>query len=69
MLMRADAGRLPFKSGSLAAIHAGAAMHCWPNPTAAVRTSQIHLHRQHAVLNVNGGTALSYEMLWHQHCS
>ncbi|KAK9844600.1 hypothetical protein WJX74_004440 [Apatococcus lobatus] len=36
MLMRADAGRLPFKSGSLAAIHAGAAMHCWPNPTAAM---------------------------------
>ncbi|KAK9861511.1 hypothetical protein WJX84_008820 [Apatococcus fuscideae] len=36
MLVRADAGRLPFKSGSLGAIHAGAAMHCWPDPTAAM---------------------------------
>jgi ubiquinone/menaquinone biosynthesis C-methylase UbiE len=29
-------GRLPFATGSLAAVHAGAAIHCWPNPTAAM---------------------------------
>lgn len=37
--MRLDAGRLPFETGSLAAIHAGAAMHCWPNASLAVRFS------------------------------
>ena len=36
MLLRADVGRLPFKSESLGAIHAGAALHCWPNPSQAV---------------------------------
>jgi hypothetical protein len=36
MLLRADVGRLPFATGSVAALHAGAAIHCWPNPTAAV---------------------------------
>ena len=35
-LLRADAGRLPFATGSVAAIHAGAAIHCWPDPMAAV---------------------------------
>ena len=35
-LLRADVGRLPFKTGTLAGIHAGAALHCWPNPLAAV---------------------------------
>lgn len=35
ILLRADVGRLPFPTGSVAAIHAGAAIHCWPNPTAA----------------------------------
>lgn len=35
VLLRADIGRLPFASGSLAAIHAGAALHCWPNPQLA----------------------------------
>ena len=34
--MRADAGRLPFPTGSVAAIHAGAALHCWPDPAAAL---------------------------------
>lgn len=29
-LVRADAARLPFQSASLAAVHAGAALHCWP---------------------------------------
>jgi SAM-dependent methyltransferase len=28
-------GRLPFPTGSVAAIHAGAAIHCWPNPQAS----------------------------------
>merc|ERR1719183_612693 len=30
MLVRADAGALPLQTGSVDAIHAGAAMHCWP---------------------------------------
>jgi SAM-dependent methyltransferase len=34
--VRADVGRLPFATGSVDAIHAGAAMHCWPNPQAAM---------------------------------
>ena len=29
-LVRADAARLPFQSGGLDAVHAGAALHCWP---------------------------------------
>ncbi len=32
LLLRADVGRLPFATGSVAGIHAGAAIHCWPNP-------------------------------------
>lgn len=36
LFVRADVGRLPFASGSLDAVHAGAAMHCWPSPSAAV---------------------------------
>ncbi|GFH16386.1 methyltransf_11 domain-containing protein, partial [Haematococcus lacustris] len=36
MLLRADVARLPFETGSVAAIHAGAAIHCWPNPQAAL---------------------------------
>ncbi|KAF9682529.1 hypothetical protein SADUNF_Sadunf05G0118500 [Salix dunnii] len=36
ILVRADIARLPFISGSLDAIHAGAAIHCWPSPSAAV---------------------------------
>ena len=34
--MRADVARLPFATGSVAAVHAGAAIHCWPNPQAAL---------------------------------
>lgn len=34
--VRADIGRLPFATGSVDAIHAGAAIHCWPNPQAAM---------------------------------
>ena len=34
--VRADVGRLPFATASLDAVHAGAAMHCWPSPSAAV---------------------------------
>ncbi|PIM99536.1 Demethylmenaquinone methyltransferase [Handroanthus impetiginosus] len=36
ILVRADISRLPFASGSIDAVHAGAALHCWPSPSAAV---------------------------------
>eukprot|EP00897_Mesotaenium_endlicherianum_P007927 jgi/Mesen1/7162/ME000037S06522 len=35
-LVRADVARLPFTTGSLAGVHAGAAIHCWPQPASAV---------------------------------
>ncbi|KAL8497740.1 hypothetical protein ACS0TY_021173 [Phlomoides rotata] len=35
-LVRADISRLPFSSGSVDAVHAGAALHCWPSPSNAV---------------------------------
>ncbi|GAY56686.1 hypothetical protein CUMW_173790 [Citrus unshiu] len=31
-LVRADVCRLPFASGFVDAVHAGAALHCWPSP-------------------------------------
>lgn len=34
-LIRADVARLPFASASIAGIHAGAALHVWPDPAAA----------------------------------
>lgn len=34
--MRADISRLPFVSSSVDAVHAGAAIHCWPSPSAGV---------------------------------
>ena len=34
-LVRADVARMPFATASVAAVHAGAALHCWPNSTAA----------------------------------
>ena len=34
--LRLDAGRLPFPAASLDAVHAGAALHCWPAPALAV---------------------------------
>nr|XP_018453421.1 PREDICTED: uncharacterized methyltransferase At1g78140, chloroplastic-like [Raphanus sativus] len=36
VLARADVARLPFLSGSVDAVHAGAALHCWPSPSSAV---------------------------------
>ncbi|OUZ99310.1 Methyltransferase type 11 [Macleaya cordata] len=36
ILVRADISRLPFVSNSVDAVHAGAALHCWPSPSAAV---------------------------------
>lgn len=36
ILVRADISRLPFASHSVDAVHAGAALHCWPSPSAAV---------------------------------
>ncbi|XP_037464338.1 uncharacterized methyltransferase At2g41040, chloroplastic-like [Triticum dicoccoides] len=35
-LVRADISRLPFPSSSIDAIHAGAAIHCWPSPSNAI---------------------------------
>ncbi|XP_028753980.1 LOW QUALITY PROTEIN: uncharacterized methyltransferase At2g41040, chloroplastic-like [Neltuma alba] len=35
-LVRADVSRLPFSSGSVDAVHAGAAVHCWPSPSNAI---------------------------------
>ncbi|PSS36140.1 Methyltransferase type 11 protein [Actinidia chinensis var. chinensis] len=35
-LVRADVSRLPFASGSVDAVHAGAALHCWPSPSNAI---------------------------------
>ena len=34
--VRADVGRLPFETGSVDVVHAGAALHCWPSPTQAM---------------------------------
>ncbi|KAJ3677300.1 hypothetical protein LUZ60_003024 [Juncus effusus] len=36
VLVRADISRLPFGSSSIDAVHAGAALHCWPSPASAV---------------------------------
>mmetsp|Transcript_27435 Transcript_27435/g.63406 ORF Transcript_27435/g.63406 Transcript_27435/m.63406 type:complete len:459 (-) Transcript_27435:101-1477(-) len=35
-LIRGDVTRLPLASGALSGIHAGAAIHCWPNPEVAM---------------------------------
>ncbi|OIW21486.1 hypothetical protein TanjilG_04967 [Lupinus angustifolius] len=35
-LVRADISKLPFASNSIDAVHAGAAIHCWPSPSAAI---------------------------------
>ncbi|PRQ21447.1 putative demethylmenaquinone methyltransferase [Rosa chinensis] len=35
-LVRADISRLPFATSSVDAVHAGAAIHCWPSPSGAV---------------------------------
>ncbi|XP_074286831.1 putative methyltransferase At2g41040, chloroplastic [Silene latifolia] len=35
-LVRADVARLPFPSASVDAVHAGAALHCWPSPSNAI---------------------------------
>ncbi|KAI3507183.1 hypothetical protein L1887_22031 [Cichorium endivia] len=36
ILVRADIARLPFASSSIDAVHAGAALHCWPSPSSGV---------------------------------
>ena len=38
--VRCDAAKLPFKTNSLDALHAGAAMHCWPRLSAVLE--EIH---------------------------
>lgn len=35
-LVRADVSRLPFSSGTIDGVHAGAALHCWPSPSNAI---------------------------------
>lgn len=42
-LVRADVSRLPFTSGSIDAVHAGAALHCWPSPSNAVSFCYVNL--------------------------
>ena len=34
--VRADIARVPFPEGTVGGVHAGAAIHCWPEPRAAV---------------------------------
>jgi len=42
LLVRADVARLPFATASLDGVHAGAAIHCWPDPvTAAAEISRV----------------------------
>ena len=43
VLIRADIARLPFASSSIDAVHAGAALHCWPSPSAAVSIFHLYL--------------------------
>ncbi|KAJ8562262.1 hypothetical protein K7X08_011553 [Anisodus acutangulus] len=43
-LVRADVSRLPFFSGSIDAVHAGAALHCWPSPSNAIAEINRILH-------------------------
>eukprot|EP00249_Psilotum_nudum_P011818 c23403_g1_i1 orf=507-1373(+) len=35
-LVRGDVARLPFPTGTIDAVHAAAALHCWPSPAAAM---------------------------------
>jgi ubiquinone/menaquinone biosynthesis C-methylase UbiE len=35
-LVRLDVGRIPMQNGTVDALHAGAAMHCWPDLQAAM---------------------------------
>ncbi|GFP89866.1 uncharacterized methyltransferase at1g78140 chloroplastic, partial [Phtheirospermum japonicum] len=37
IMVRADISRLPFGSSSVDVVHVGAALHCWPSPSTAVR--------------------------------
>lgn len=50
ILVRADISRLPFESSSLDAVHAGAALHCWPSPSAAVRILELYLLQKFVIL-------------------
>ncbi|KAG0499597.1 hypothetical protein HPP92_004288 [Vanilla planifolia] len=36
VMVRADISRLPFVANSIDAVHAGAALHCWPSPSTGV---------------------------------
>ncbi|CAN4103601.1 unnamed protein product [Withania somnifera] len=43
-LVRADVSRLPFFSGSVDAVHAGAALHCWPSLSNVIAEIKRILH-------------------------
>ena len=45
--------RLPFGTGTIDAVHAGAALHCWPSPAAGVRAT-LH-YGDHYVVQVLEG--------------
>lgn len=44
-LVRADAARMPFLSDSLDAMHAGAALHCWPKLEVSEVGAKLHKGR------------------------
>ena len=52
-LVRLDVGQIPMQEGSVDCLHAGAAMHCWPDLDAAA--SEIY-----RVLKPGGGTLLRH---------
>ncbi|KAJ1377031.1 S-adenosyl-L-methionine-dependent methyltransferase [Sesbania bispinosa] len=43
-LVRADVSRLPFSSGSVDVVHAGAALHCWPSPSNVLTSFPCAVH-------------------------
>ncbi|WVZ79200.1 hypothetical protein U9M48_026808 [Paspalum notatum var. saurae] len=54
-LVRADISRLPFASCSVDAIHAGAAIHCWPSPSnASTATAYLKVAEISRVLRPGG---------------
>merc|ERR1712008_502441 len=55
-LVRCDVAQLPLQDGSVDALHAGAAMHCWPELEEGLR----EIHR---ILKPNGGRFLASTFL------
>ncbi|KAG4162423.1 hypothetical protein ERO13_D01G114675v2, partial [Gossypium hirsutum] len=56
-LVRADISRLPFKSSSVDALHAGAALHCWPSPSTACL---LHAGQLQQVLRLGGSLTQTF---------